>query len=199
MTLRPVAYLHAFKPLTVGGALAQPAVVAWLKRALTRTRRERLGPQDRRALALYDRLGRSGAVESRVSALADYARHDWRRMTLFRPAADIPWFRPALQARMAVYEETVLRLARRAFPAGGRAPDYAIQISCTGYASPHAVQRVLARRGPRARILHLGHMGCYASIPAAAMAAELVRGAAAAGRPRARAPRCSSRNCARFT
>ncbi|UPT75116.1 MAG: hypothetical protein M0D55_05225 [Elusimicrobiota bacterium] len=36
-------------------------------------------------------------------------------------------------------------------------------------------------------MLHIGHMGCYASVPAASMAANLVRGEAAGGMKRARA------------
>lgn len=183
----PVAYLHDFRPLSVGAPLAQEDIAAWLKDGLARTRGGKLTEQDRRALALYDRFARGGAVESRASALADYGRRDWAKMTLFRPSDGAPWHRPALQDRMALYEKTVLGLAGRAFRAGEAAPDYAIQVSCTGYASPHAVQRLVARRAWDSRVLHVGHMGCYASVPAAAMAAKLVRGEAATGRRRARA------------
>ncbi|MFI5346470.1 MAG: 3-oxoacyl-[acyl-carrier-protein] synthase III C-terminal domain-containing protein [Elusimicrobiota bacterium] len=187
MKAAPAAYFHDFRPLPVGAPLSQNEVISWLKRALARTRGGRLAPQDRRALTLYDRLGRGGSIEKRASALADYGRRDWRRMELFRDRAGQRWFKPTLQARMAVYEDKVLKLASRAFPAGERAPDYAVQVSCTGYASPHALQRVVARRGWDSRFLHIGHMGCYASVPAAAMAANLVRGEAASGNPAARA------------
>ena len=187
MKPEPVAFLHDFRPLRIGAPLAQADIAAWLKRALARARGGRLDAQDRRALSLYGRLGRGGAIERRVSALADYSRLDSRKMTLFKAGADAPWHRPTLQARMRVYESAVLRLAGRAFPPGERAPDYAVQVSCTGYASPHAIQRLVARRGWDSRVLHIGHMGCYAAVPAAAMAAQLVRGEAATGRPRARA------------
>jgi predicted naringenin-chalcone synthase len=108
-------------------------------------------------------------------------------MELFRGSAAAAWHRPTLQARMAHYEKEVLRLAGRAFPAGEAAPDYAVQVSCTGYASPHAVQRLVARRRWNSRVLHIGHMGCYAAVPAAAMAARLVRGGDARRAPGARA------------
>jgi predicted naringenin-chalcone synthase len=183
----PIAYLHDFRPLPIGPALKQARIASWLKRGLVRSRGGRLDAQDRRALSLYDRFGRGGAVESRATVLRDYARGNWKDMTLFRTSGATPWHRPSLQARMAHYEREVLRLAGRAFPAGEAAPDYAIQVSCTGYASPHAIQRLAARRGWKSDVLHLGHMGCYAAVPAAAAAAKLVRGDAAAGRPRARA------------
>ena len=187
MKAAPSVFLHDFRLPRVGAPLPQARVAAWLKRALDRTRDGRSRPQDRRAAALYDRLGRGGAVAERVSVLADYRRRDWRRMDLFRPRPGSRWSEPPLQDRMAVYEARVLSLAARAFPKGERAPDYAVQVSCTGYASPHALQRVIARRGWDSRFLHIGHMGCYASVPAAAMAGRLVRAEAAAGRPRARA------------
>jgi predicted naringenin-chalcone synthase len=61
------------------------------------------------------------------------------------------------------------------FAADTEAPDFLLQVSCTGYDSPNAVQRVAIARGwDRTRILHLGHMGCYASLPAVAAAADLV-------------------------
>ena len=71
MKAGPIAFLHDFRPLSVGRALPQPGLTGWLKRALSRTRGGRLGPQDRRAMTLYDRLGRGGAIESRASVLAD--------------------------------------------------------------------------------------------------------------------------------
>ena len=187
MKTEPVAYLHDFRPLPVGAPLAQADIASWLKRGLTRARGGRLDAQDRRALALYDRFARGGAVESRATTLADFSRREWRAMKLFRASAGAAWHRPTLQARMAHFEKEVLRLAGRAFPAGEAAPDYAVQVSCTGYSSPHAVQRLVSRRGWKSRVLHVGHMGCYAAVPAAAMAAKLVRGEAATGRRGARA------------
>lgn len=187
MKTEPVAYLHDFRPLPVGAPLPQADIAHWLKRGLSRTRAGRLDVQDRRALSLYDRFARGGAVESRATTLSDFSRREWRAMKLFQGSADAEWHRPTMQARMAHYEKEVLRLAGRAFPLGESAPDYAVQVSCTGYASPHAVQRLVARRGWTSRVLHIGHMGCYAAVPAAAMAAKLVRGEAATGRPAARA------------
>lgn len=176
------AYLHDFRVPKVGPPLPQGDVVAWLKKALSRTRGGRLAAQDSRAMTLYDRLGRSGAIARRVSVLADYGRAHGRRMELFQAKPGADWSRPSLQDRMAIYEENVLRLAESVFTKGERAPGYAIQVSCTGYASPHALQRVISRRGWNSRFLHVGHMGCYASVPAAAMAAKLVRDGGPGGR-----------------
>jgi len=182
MTVRPQAFLHGFRPLELGTTLARADNVAWLRRALKRAHGRGGGEKARRADALYARLGRGGGIETRMSAVADYGRRDWRRMTLFRAADGAPWHRPRLEARMALFEAESLRLAEAAFAPDEDAPDALIQVSCTGYASPHAVQRVAARRGWPARVLHVGHMGCYASVPAAATAAALARAHAEQGR-----------------
>ncbi len=176
MPTPPIAYLHDFRPLHAGARLCQADAVAWLQGALVRAG----GPGTGRARRLYERLGRTCGVKSRETVVGDYARADPRRMTLFRAGPGRSWRRPPLEERMALYEAASLRLAARAVPAG-RAPDWLIQVSCTGYASPHAVQRLAGRRGWDSRILHLGHMGCHASLPAAALAADLVRGAGRAG------------------
>jgi predicted naringenin-chalcone synthase len=175
MNMSPRAYLHGFRPLEFGVRVAQADGVEWLRRALRSVHAGALGAAHKRADSLYARLGRGGGIESRVSAVADYVESDGERRTLFRASGDAPWWRPALESRMALFERESLRLAEAAFPAAEAAPGALIQVSCTGYASPHAVQRVAARRGWRPRILHLGHMGCYASVPAASTAAALAR------------------------
>ncbi len=177
----PRAYLHDFRPLDFGVRVAQADGAAWLRRALARVHVDGFGAAQKRADSLYARLARGGGIAARVSAVADYVQSDWERMTLFKPAAGAPWHRPPLEARMALFEETALRLAETAFPSGEAAPGVLVQVSCTGYASPHAVQRVAARRGWAPRVLHVGHMGCYASVPAAAAAAALARDAAQDG------------------
>lgn len=181
------AYLHDFRPVSVGSSLAQGDILAWLKRSLVRTADGRRDAGHARALTLYDRLARGGAIARRASVVKDFRRDDRRGMELFRGRDGASWHRPTLQARMAVYEKEVLRLAARALPAEEHAPDFVVQISCTGYASPNAAQRIVSRRGWGSRVLNIGHMGCYASVPAAAMAGTLVGGEAAAGRKRARA------------
>ena len=146
-------------------------------------------PEATRARRLYDLLGRQSTVESRATALEDYTHQDWDRMELFAapasgdgqagPARD--WARPSLEERMAVFDRTALRVAREAFAEDADAPDMIAQVSCTGYRSPTAVQRVALERGwtETSRLLHIGHMGCYAALPALATAADAVAALAA--------------------
>ncbi len=55
-------------------------------------------------------------------------------------------------------------------------PDHLIHVSCTGYISPSAPQRMIAEEkwGRSTDITHAYHMGCYAAMPAVRMAQGLV-------------------------
>lgn len=185
----PRAYLSV-RPLTFGHHLRQSDGIEWMKAALRRAAQTRPTPDLDRALRYYDVLARRSAVERRVTALEDYAHRDWDRMRLHtapasgdgQAAAPPPalWFEAPLEGRMETFAETATDLARDAFADDAEPPDAVLQVSCTGYDSPSAVQRVLAERGwhGRARVLSVGHMGCYAALPALATAADLAAAAA---------------------
>lgn len=191
----PRAYLSV-RSLPVGPRVPQADGVAWMQAALARaTDAGAVDPDDaERARRFYDRLGRQPAIASRETCLADYTHREWDAMTLHRPAPvgpgapGGPFAGATLDARMAVFAETAHRVADAAFAPDEAAPGAIVQVSCTGYDSPNAVQRVAAARGwASARLLHLGHMGCYAAVPAAALAADLVTADAARSGADARA------------
>jgi predicted naringenin-chalcone synthase len=165
------------RSLPVGHRVPQADGVAWMQAALARAADAgAVDPDDaERARRFYDRLGRQPAIASRETCLADYTHQDWDAMTLHRPTSGGPFAGGTLDVRMAAFAETAHRVADAAFAPGEPAPDAILQVSCTGYDSPNAVQRVAAARGwMSARLLHLGHMGCYAAVPAVALAADLV-------------------------
>ena len=56
-------------------------------------------------------------------------------------------------------------------------PDHLIHVTCTGYISPSAAQRIVIEEDWQhsTDITHAYHMGCYASLPAIRLATSLVR------------------------
>lgn len=194
--MAPLAYFTS-RPLPIGWSAAQRDGVAWMKAALERSAVS--GPEATRARRLYDLLGRQTTIQARTTALEDYTHQDWDRMELFSAPASgdgetgtaRPWQHPTLEERMAIFARTALSVAREAFSDDTDAPDLLAQVSCTGYDSPTAVQRVALERGwTGSRLLHIGHMGCYAAVPALMTAADAVsalaaRRAAASGAPSA--------------
>jgi len=181
--MRPRAYLSA-RPLQFGTLVAQRDGVDWMKAALRRIATERPVPDLDRALRLYDLLARRSSIDTRVTALDDYTHQDWDRMQVHTAPScgdgqalpgGPPWYQAPLDARMEVFARTAQTLAEQAFEDDTEAPDAVFQVSCTGYDSPTAVQRMVAQKGwTDTRLLHIGHMGCYASLPAVAMATDLV-------------------------
>ena len=186
----PRAYLTV-RPLVFGHHLEQTHGVAWMKEALRRAARTQPVPDLDRALRIYDLVSRRSGVERRVTALADYAHQEWDRMDLFAAPVSgdgqtstpppAPWHQASLDARMAAFAETAEAVAHAAFEADAEPPDALVQVSCTGYDSPSAVQHVVAAHGwhGRTRVLSVGHMGCYAALPAVATAADVVQATAA--------------------
>ena len=180
--MNPRAYVSS-QPLAFGHAVSQVDGIGWMKAALQRGDCASVSDTER-ALRYYDRLLRVSKIGSRTTCLDDYTHQDWDRMHVHvapisgdGQVVDDPshWRQASLDARMEVFAETALRLARVAFRADAEPPELLVQVSCTGYDSPTAVQRVAVERGWRnTRILHLGHMGCYAALPAVAMAADSV-------------------------
>ena len=186
----PRAFVTA-RPLALGTTMRQQDGVAWMKAALTRVAETQPVPDLKRALRFYDLLARQSTIDSRVTCLEDYTHQDWDRMRVHTaphagdgqtaPNAPHPWFRAPLDGRMEVFAETALAMARQAFETDAEALDAVMQVSCTGYDSPSAVQHVLQEKrwtdGPR--VLSIGHMGCYAAVPAVATAADVVAAMAA--------------------
>jgi predicted naringenin-chalcone synthase len=71
------------------------------------------------------------------------------------------------------YDEAVGAYFTSAYADDATAPDDLVHVTCTGYASPSAAQRMVAERGWPTRVTHAYHMGCYASLPAVRIAAGL--------------------------
>ena len=191
MTMTPRAYVSV-RPLSFGYTLEQADGIAWMKAALRRASVTAPLLDVDRALRFYDLLSRKSQIEHRVTALDDYTHQDWDRMRLHSapalgdgqaPAASgaAPWHQADLGRRMDLFAETAEAVARDAFADDTDAPDAIVQVSCTGYDSPSAVQRAVAERGwgDQTRVLSVGHMGCYAALPALATAADLVTAATA--------------------
>ena len=187
--MSPRAYLSV-RPLPFGHLVRQEEGIAWMKAALRRAAETEPVLDVDRAVRFYDLLARRSQIESRVTALDDYTHQDWNRMRLHtaphagdgQPTGDASaWSRAALDGRMAAFAETADGLARDAFAGDTEAPDLLVQVSCTGYDSPNAVQKLVADRawGEGTRILSVGHMGCYAALPALAVAADAVHATAA--------------------
>ncbi len=110
----------------------------------------------------------------RYSELDDFTHTDWQQMRIFNLEA-APAGR-SIDVRNQFFAETVNRAVERFYAEESEPPTDLLHITCTGYASPSAIQRLIESRGwqGQTRATQIYHMGCYASLPALRVAAGLL-------------------------
>jgi len=122
------------------------------------------------------RFGPSSQVMGwRLSDIGEFLDEDFSKKDLF-PLHRLPQGAPMGQ-RMDRFADMALDAVRELYPEdGSEPPDEWIHVTCTGYAAPSALQTLANQRhwNERARLIHLYHMGCYASLPALRVAAGLL-------------------------
>jgi len=74
---------------------------------------------------------------------------------------------------MRVFAEIVDDYFTDAYPDDEPPPDDLVHVTCTGYVSPSAAQKLVAHRRWPTRVVHAYHMGCYAAVPAVRIALGL--------------------------
>jgi predicted naringenin-chalcone synthase len=81
-----------------------------------------------------------------------------------------------LNARNQFFAEMANRALNDFFAEDDTAPTDLLHVTCTGYASPSAIQRLVDQKGWQAqtRATQVYHMGCYAAVPALRVAKGLL-------------------------
>lgn len=174
-----IAYIQKIESIPAPFQVPQSDGIAWIMKALQKSGAT---PDRSKALNLYERMLGNDSIRNRRTVLSDYTHDYWEDMTLFKASTRSdksvsPWFAPPLQDRMKVFVEASQTMARQAFLKTEEAPRYIVDISCTGYRAPYPLQMVVMEKGwnQATRLLKIGHMGCYASVPGIHMGAQLTR------------------------
>lgn len=111
-----------------------------------------------------------GIIEQRGHEIDDFLHRDWNLMQVYNLEKNPQG--ASLQERQAIHQEIVERNFNKLYPSSNLPPRDLIHVSCTGYASPSAPQKIATTHqwGDFTTITHAYHMGCYAAIPAIRMA-----------------------------
>jgi predicted naringenin-chalcone synthase len=111
-------------------------------------------------------------IHKRGHELPDFLHREWSDMEIFHYDVSSE---SGLRARQAFHSKSVEAVFNKFYPTNALPPDHIIHVSCTGYESPSAPQKLVSKRGwgNQTLITHAYHMGCYASIPAIRMASAL--------------------------
>ncbi|RYZ57541.1 MAG: hypothetical protein EOP07_09660, partial [Proteobacteria bacterium] len=188
-TFKALAYIQNIRSIDAEHSLPQADSIGWIMKAMQRhseaegkDKVDGTGEKVSRALNLYEKLLSNGSIGRRASVLPDYSHQDWERMSLFKASERSDgsvshWASPPLQDRMKIYVEAARKMAADAFSSDEKAPSYIVDISCTGYRAPTPVQELLLDKGweQKTRLLKIGHMGCYASVPGVHLAVQMAQ------------------------
>jgi predicted naringenin-chalcone synthase len=175
--------LTDFRSLSAAHTVAQLDSLAWIASAHARSEatvaHAEGRPFDEAAFRnrIVHRLERFGCGADKIAMrgheLGDCAHERWSEMEVYR-LEDNPEGEGTL-ARTRVFHDHACGVLSRLYAEQDSAPDHLVHVTCTGYASPSAAQRVVAEKGwgNRTRVTHAYHMGCYAAFPALRVAQGL--------------------------
>lgn len=182
------ARISGFKSARPAYQATQTEVLDWLATLHTQAERT-LSPDPaafdtetfhRRIRKLLYRYGCSPEkIATRGYEITDGNHKDWADMPIYNVVT-----RPegaGSHARTLVYERAAATAIDRLYADEDVPPHDLVHVTCTGYASPSAAQKLVTQRGwgTQTRVTHAYHMGCYASMPALRIASGFL--AAASG------------------
>ncbi len=180
---KPLTYLNSIRTIDAPFKLDQREAISWLIRAWDRSSLESDRPDSirNRVHHLYERFLGNQSIHSRRSVLGDFRRRDFSKMEFFRPSlrrdgTPTLWSSPPLEQRMEIFAKEALAMIQNAFQEVTEPPATLIEVSCTGYDAPYPAQKLVLEKSWQnsSKLLKLGHMGCYASVPAMNLANNLV-------------------------
>ncbi len=157
--------------------LARAHAIAEQTRAPERTAAEQEHFNDR----LRKLLGRVACsaemLAERGHDVADCGHQSWDEMSIYDVRRRSEGAGTA--ARNELFARIALAACERLYEREEEPPRDLVHVTCTGYTSPSAAQRLVAKRGwgRTTRVTHAYHMGCYAALPAVRIAAGLVASA----------------------
>jgi predicted naringenin-chalcone synthase len=180
-TMKPVLILSDFRAHLPRYGRPQEEGMEWLvaahaRAAATAAGDEAVAPA---LTARMDRLVRRYTcspehIGRRRSELGDFMHTDWAAMKIFN-LQECPRGR-GLEIRNRFFSETADQVVRCLFAEDADAPTDLIHVTCTGYASPSPIQRLIEMKkwNARTRATQVYHTGCYAAVPALRLAAGLL-------------------------
>jgi len=161
--------------------LPQEYAFHWLAAAHAQAEVRASGRMDLRSEWL-ERMGRlisrygcsAQRIGGRRSELSDFMHTRWEEMSIFNLATTTVG--EGIAARNQFFADTANRVVNQFYAGEEDPPSDLLHVTCTGYASPSAIQRLIEskRWGIWTRATQIYHMGCYAALPALRVAAGLL-------------------------
>ncbi|HLE01499.1 MAG TPA: 3-oxoacyl-[acyl-carrier-protein] synthase III C-terminal domain-containing protein [Bdellovibrionota bacterium] len=152
----------------------QDLILDWLAAAHARAESNEPSEFESKMRRFIARFGcDSSRIASRAHEFDEVTHRDWERMRLYNVIQN-PHGAP-LDVRMQLFQEGAERVFAAAYRETSEPPRNLLHVTCTGYVSPSAAQKLVESKGwgTRTQVTHLYHMGCSAAIPAIRVACGL--------------------------
>lgn len=191
---RVIAQLSNFTVVMPHTTQDQDDVLSWLASAHARVETLRTLKEkgeikeswDELKSKMLTRFARFGCKKSTISTRSfeapDTGNINWDELRLYNlnlPQGDIPTtslYGKDIGQRTKFFLERSSSIFQTFYPQEAHPPEHIVHVSCTGYSSPSAAQRLvnLNRWMKKTNVTHAYHMGCYASIPSIRLAEGLL-------------------------
>lgn len=160
-------YLNNFHSIVPPYATEHEEGIKWLAKAYELSR-DKQTYTEHDYLRMLQRVGcHENQIATRRYFLPDALASEWDEKVIYRIHENPKGM--SMHRRHEFYHETVSDLFNQIYQDRTH-PDDIIHISCTGYVSPSAAQKVAAKSTKRITVTHSYHMGCYGAFPALRMA-----------------------------
>jgi len=169
-------FLTGLRALSPAHTMTQQQTVAWLVEAHTRAEMTRATcngshfDEGRFRVRISHALARFGCSADKIATrgveFVDGTHMSWPDMQIFRlhekPQGE------GMLSRMRLYGDVTAGAFERLYKTEEQPPSDLLHVTCTGYVSPSAPQRLVSARGwgRHTRVTQVYHMGCYAALPA---------------------------------
>ncbi|CDR33130.1 3-oxoacyl-[acyl-carrier-protein] synthase III C-terminal domain-containing protein [Criblamydia sequanensis] len=113
-------------------------------------------------------------IHQRGHVVSDFLHNDWDNMQIYRLKDSSS--QVLLGEKQKFHRHHVDKIFIDFYENEIHIPEDLIHVSCTGYASPSAAQKIVNKKNwmRETKVTHLYHMGCYASIPAIRVGSSFV-------------------------
>ncbi len=170
-------YLNQFKVVLPKNRISQSNLLEWIVLCHQATESENLRTQYTIQKLLERYAIRPEQISQRFLECDDILSTDYSQNEIYQVI-------PNQQSGKSIYERTLF-FSDRAYEVFNQfydvkqkssRPDHLIHVSCTGYISPSAAQKIVTETlwGHKTDVTHAYHMGCYAALPAVRMAKSFV-------------------------
>lgn len=168
-------FLSALTPHRPAYEMSQEESLAWLAKAHARADLFAEKRPEAFFRAILEHVGcPASQIARRGFVLPDFLDTEWDGKRIYRLSEQPQGL--GMDVRTLYYKEAAEQIFQKFYEHVETPPDDIIHVTCSGYTSPSAAQRLVEMKQwmHHTVVTHAYHMGCYAAIPALRMARGFV-------------------------